>query len=226
MAGTRSGPGGGGVWAVVPAKAFSLAKQRLEPALPAGARSGLARAMLEDVLATLASVTEFAGVALVSREPAVRDLALRFSARLLPEARDAGLNGALAAASARLFVEERADAVMVVPGDVPAATRAEFRDVLAMRPAAGVLLVPDAAGVGTNALLVAPPGDLAFAFGTDSLAAHRLAAAAAGIELRIVEVPGLALDVDTPADLDRFLRLGTNTHAHRFLQAQGLAAVT
>ena len=39
---------------VIPAKEFTIAKQRLADALPAPARAALARAMLEDVLAALA----------------------------------------------------------------------------------------------------------------------------------------------------------------------------
>ena len=39
---------------VIPAKEFTVAKQRLADALPAAARAALARAMLEDVLAALA----------------------------------------------------------------------------------------------------------------------------------------------------------------------------
>ncbi len=40
--------------AVVPAKEFTAAKQRLADALPAATRAALARAMLEDVLSALA----------------------------------------------------------------------------------------------------------------------------------------------------------------------------
>jgi 2-phospho-L-lactate guanylyltransferase len=43
--------------AVVPAQAFTAAKQRLGDALPAATRAALARAMLEDVLAALSGAS-------------------------------------------------------------------------------------------------------------------------------------------------------------------------
>jgi 2-phospho-L-lactate guanylyltransferase len=60
--------------------------------------------------------------------------------------------------------------------------------------------VPDRAGSGTNALLLAPPDAIAFRFGRDSRGAHaELARRAAAVYL---EVGGpLALDLDTPEDL-------------------------
>jgi 2-phospho-L-lactate guanylyltransferase len=63
-----------------------------------------------------------------------------------------------------------------------------------------VALVPDRHGRGTNALLVAPPAAIEFAFGGDSRAAHADCAAQAGA--RYVEIDGpLTLDLDTPDDL-------------------------
>jgi 2-phospho-L-lactate guanylyltransferase (CobY/MobA/RfbA family) len=40
------------------------------------------------------------------------------------------------------------------------------------------------------------------------MARHRAAAEAAGVPLAVVERPGLAFDLDTPADLARWLELG------------------
>ena len=72
---------------------------------------------------------------------------------------------------------------------------------LAGRGGAGVVaIVPDRHGSGTNALLVSPPALVEPAFGPDSLALHRAAAADAGAT--VVELDGpLSLDLDTTADL-------------------------
>ena len=60
--------------------------------------------------------------------------------------------------------------------------------------------VPDRHGLGTNALLITPPGAINPAFGEASRAAHAAQADAAGV--RWLELDGpLALDLDTPADL-------------------------
>ncbi len=66
-------------------------------------------------------------------------------------------------------------------------------------------IAPDRAGAGTNALALRPTSAIPFRFGPGSHEAHRRAAEAAGLEVVTVERPGLAFDLDTPADLDRLL---------------------
>ena len=66
---------------------------------------------------------------------------------------------------------------------------------------AGVVIVPDRHGSGTNALRLTPPEVIAPAFGPGSFARHARLAAAAGAVVRIAQVPSLELDVDTPGDL-------------------------
>jgi 2-phospho-L-lactate guanylyltransferase (CobY/MobA/RfbA family) len=73
-----------------------------------------------------------------------------------------------------------------------------------------VIVTPDRAGRGTNALVLAPPGAIGFAFGGDSRTSHRERAAEAGA--RYVELDGpLALDLDTPDDLLLTEALATET---------------
>jgi 2-phospho-L-lactate guanylyltransferase len=64
-----------------------------------------------------------------------------------------------------------------------------------------VVIVPDRHGTGTNALVLSPPDAIEPSFGPGSLERHVAAAEAAGIPHRVEEIPGLALDVDTPGDL-------------------------
>ena len=63
------------------------------------------------------------------------------------------------------------------------------------------MIVADRHGTGTNALVLSPPDAIEPAFGPDSFARHVAAAEAAQVPHRVEEVPGLALDVDTPGDL-------------------------
>ena len=70
------------------------------------------------------------------------------------------------------------------------------------RRAGSVLVVPDRHGTGTNALVLTPPGALAPSFGPGSCQRHLEHARAAGIHGELVDVPTLALDVDTSEDLD------------------------
>jgi 2-phospho-L-lactate guanylyltransferase len=64
-----------------------------------------------------------------------------------------------------------------------------------------VLIVPDRHGTGTNALLLQPPDAMKPSFGPGSHDRHHRHASAIGITAHTVEVPSLALDLDTPEDL-------------------------
>ena len=82
------------------------------------------------------------------------------------------------------------------PATGPAATAA-----VGAHADAGVVIVPDRHGTGTNALLLSPPTIMAPAFGEGSFARHTALARAAGVSPRVAEVRSLGLDVDTPEDL-------------------------
>jgi 2-phospho-L-lactate guanylyltransferase len=62
-------------------------------------------------------------------------------------------------------------------------------------------MASDTAGWGTNALFLRLHADFDYCFGDHSLAAHQQAAAQRGMSAQVLQLPGLALDVDTPADL-------------------------
>ena len=100
----------------------------------------------------------------------------------------------------RTAVARGAQRVLLVPGDCPALDPAEV-DALLASAAAGVVIVPDRHGSGTNALLIDPPGALTPAFGPGSFARHAALAHAGGATVRVGRLPSLELDVDTPGDL-------------------------
>ena len=61
--------------------------------------------------------------------------------------------------------------------------------------------MPSADGTGTNAMLLRPPAALAPRLGLDSYARHHRQAVRRGLATARLELPRLALDIDTPADL-------------------------
>jgi len=68
-----------------------------------------------------------------------------------------------------------------------------------------IVVAPDAAGEGTNALLLTPPDAIATCFGREgSLRRHRERAAAAGLAVAVHAAPALAFDLDTVDDLRRY----------------------
>lgn len=198
--------GHGQTWAVVPLRGLEDAKTRLGAELDAEERLELVVVMATRTLAAARDARGLRGTVLVTADLAAARLAERFGARTLVQ-RLPGLNAAIR--EARLMaVEAGADAVIVLPIDLPAIDAAAIDDVLeeasAAEPEPGwtglVAAVPDRHGTGTNVLLLAPPDVIDPAFGEDSLAAHRGAAAAVGA--RFLELGGpLVADVDTGADL-------------------------
>jgi 2-phospho-L-lactate guanylyltransferase len=201
------------IWVIVPVKDTSAAKQRLAPVLPPHLRQALALAMLEDVLAALAAVPGFAGRLLVTTDPAARLLAARYECDCMGEGAEDGHTRAVAAASRRLAGEGRGG-MLTLPGDIPLVTSAEITRLIdAHRPAPSFTIAPSHDERGSNAILLSPPDAVTLRFGEDSFFPHLAAAEARGIAASVVNLPGIALDIDNPLDLAHFARLGSQTRA-------------
>ncbi len=195
---------GGAIWALVPVKALASGKSRLEASLPTEQRIALQRAMLEDVLAALLRSRALAGVAVVTRDPAVAAIAHEAGAEVIaePEA-SAGLNAALAAGAAVLAARGAAYA-LVVPADVPLLDPSEVDTLVAqVRLAPSTLVVPSRDRSGTNGLLVRLDPPPVFRFGEDSHRRHLEGAHGERAVSSAVSWPAasFALDIDTPDDL-------------------------
>jgi 2-phospho-L-lactate guanylyltransferase len=209
--------GSGGIWAVVPVKDISAAKQRLAPSLPPLLRRALALAMLEDVLAALAEVPGLAGRLLVTTDPGVIRLAPSYGAQCMAEGSGDGHTGAIAAAARRL-AREGCEGMLTLPGDIPLVTAVEIGNLIAAhRPAPSFTIAPSHDEQGSNAILLSPPDAVALRFGEDSFFPHLAAAEARGIAPTIVHLPGIAFDIDNPVDLAHFAQLGSRTRAGLWL---------
>src|SRR5881396_3183914 len=207
----------GGTWAVVPVKDTALAKQRLAAAVPAQLRQALMLAMLEDVLAALAEAPGLAGRLLVTTDPAATRLAARYGATCMTEGAHDGHTGAVAAAARRLAADGAAG-MLTVPGDIPLVTADEIGRLLAAhRPAPSFTIAPSHDEQGSNAVLVSPPEAVPLRFGDNSFFPHLAAAEARGIRPTVLHLPGIALDIDNPADLLHFAQLGSRTRAGLWL---------
>jgi 2-phospho-L-lactate/phosphoenolpyruvate guanylyltransferase len=205
------------LWAVVPVKERDRAKERLAPLLPPEMRQRLALAMLEDVLAALASARGLVGLLVVSLDPSARQLALRFGARLVADGARDGHTGAVTAAMLMLAAEGRTG-MLTLPGDIPLVTGDEItRLVAAHRPSPAFTIVPSHDEGGSNAVLCSPPDAVPLRFGVDSFFPHLQAAKARGIRPTVLRLPGIALDIDNPEDLAAFALQPSSTRTHAFL---------
>jgi 2-phospho-L-lactate/phosphoenolpyruvate guanylyltransferase len=194
------------VAAAIPVRGLEAAKSRLGEALDGEERRRLVEALLRTTVAAAAAAPAIRDVAVVSSDLAVLGLAASLGATPLAEEGSGG--GLLAALETgeRWALEHGCDALLILPADLPAVSGAEIERIVAAGEAAArgggpvVVLVPDRAGTGTNALLVAPPGVIPFRFGVRSRAAHAAEAAAAGA-VHVELASPLSLDIDTPEDV-------------------------
>lgn len=194
------------VVAVVPVKHLWGTKSRLKPILNPGARAGLTLYMMGRVIRALTEAG-IEDVAVVSPDPIVLQTAAEHGATPLPQ-QSRGLNPALDEGR-RWAMEAGASALLVLPADLPLLEADDVKAVLAeMGEDPSVVISPDAAKVGTNALLLRPPDALPFLFGEDSYDAHVRAAVERDISVEIHEHTHLAFDLDTADDLTRLHRSG------------------
>ncbi|MGE3145433.1 MAG: 2-phospho-L-lactate guanylyltransferase [Pseudorhodoplanes sp.] len=204
------------IWAIVPVKTSRAAKQRLSAALDADARSRLAVAMLEDVLSAAAGASGLAGLLVATCDPVAREIGLKFGARILSVA-DKGQTPAVRSAM-RLLADEGREAGLTLPIDIPLVTASEIEAVIASacrHPE--FVIVPAHDRRGSNAILCAPPGHVPLSFGNDSFLPHLEAARRCGIEPTALELPGIGLDIDNPADLAAFLAVPSRTRTRQLL---------
>jgi len=195
----------GGVSAVVPVKELRGTKSRLAPILDPGARAGLTLYMMGRVIAAIkeAGVED---VCVVSPDRLVLGEAQgRGASPLLQESR--GLNPALEEGRRRTL-ELGASTLLVFPADLPLLEAEDVRAVLEAVEGQSMVIAPDGARSGTNALLVHPADALPFAFGPDSFEAHLEAARGRGLDVRVCERSHLAFDLDTVGDLARLKKSG------------------
>lgn len=207
------------MWALVPLKLLAQAKQRLADKLTPQQRQELVLAMAADVLAALQRSDGIEHILIVSRNAEAQALAQACEAEVFAETEQADLPGALIEAVAYAG-QQGANGVCIIPADAPLIRATDIDLLIATHRACTV--VPDAQYSGTNALVLSPPDLLQPIFDGRSFRPHLRAAVAAGVAVRVLATPGLALDIDTPADLTALQQhaAGANTHTGRYLQEQ------
>jgi 2-phospho-L-lactate guanylyltransferase len=191
------------IWAAIPVKPLAEGKSRLAGALSPAARIQLNARLFRHTLDTVSAVFTPATIIVVSRDAALRDLATARGMQVIAEQGNE-LNAALYEAAA---LPPAADGLLAISTDLPNLTPEDVQAMLAeIEPP--VVIAPDHARKGTNALLTIPAARIPYRFGPNSFARHLSAAAEHGITPRIITRPGLAFDLDIEADLN-FMRKTT-----------------
>ena len=192
------------VHVLLPIKDQVLAKSRLSGVLARDERRSLNQAMVEDVLTVIPTHPDIESVTLVSKDPAAKLLADVYETDWFDERRaDAkNLNDALGAACAYVSANSAIN-ILILHGDLPFLQGADIDALIeqSRQSKSDVVIGPDAADNGTNALLISAASRPALRFGLNSFARHYESAAEKELSVAVVRRPGIANDIDRAEDL-------------------------
>lgn len=208
---------------LIPIKNTAGAKQRLASILDQPARTQLAQAMLTDVLTILHEWKNRPKVGVVSSDPYAVQLAKQYGFEVILDPENPGETGAIEMAT-RVCVERGEETTLVVPADIPLMQSWELEEIYRHAPTEGSVLVPASDGRGTNAALRRPANLFPLRFGNDSFKPHHAVAQATGKPCVILNLPGIAVDVDNPPDLQQLLSLPGDTCSQCLARSWNLPA--
>jgi len=170
--------------------------------------------MLHDVLEAVHGWKARPPVAVVSSDPFALKLATEYKFEIIPDLANPGETGAIEMAT-RQCVERGIDSTLVIPADIPLIQAWELEEILKHAPVEGSVLVPAGDGRGTNAAFRRPANLFPLRFGNDSFKPHHAAAQATGKPCVLLNLPGIAVDVDNPSDLQELASIPGETRAQR-----------
>jgi 2-phospho-L-lactate/phosphoenolpyruvate guanylyltransferase len=214
--------------AIIPVKRFAHAKTRVVETIGPPGRAALLRAMLADVLMALDRSREVERVILVTGEGRAEKVAMDRAKRIptplevLQEPSDRGHSEAATLGIIRAKALG-AECTALLPGDCPLLVPRELDAVLAQFEAGMVGVAADRHGTGTNGLFLAPADAIGPAFGPGSRDRHLDRAKRAGFQAELVDVPSLALDLDTSEDLEMLAEILDSDPKRAPLTAAALA---
>jgi 2-phospho-L-lactate/phosphoenolpyruvate guanylyltransferase len=193
-------------WAVIPVKPLKRAKSRLADVLSKEQRAEFAEMMYRQVLQVVMSADCLNGVIVISRDTEALAIARDFGAKTIQESSKSDLNPALRRATEMVKLW-RADAILVLPADLPFVSLADVDQLVTMGRSMkepSIVIATDDAQDGTNAMLVRPPSLFDYNYGDGSFAKHIASAREIGASVQVYESETIKLDIDVPADLDRY----------------------
>ncbi len=200
---------------LVPVKEPGIAKSRLSSLMTAAERSQFAWAMLQDLIRVVQPLPW--PVVFVTNSHRVAAHAGKLGYRVLLEAEQTSESASIDAASG-LLKSEGVEAVLRLPADIPMAQSCDVVELVSQAAAAPcAVMAPSQDRMGTNALLRVPPDVFPSRFGHNSFVLHLREAAAAVAQVRVVENARLALDLDDPSDIARFIAQPVEGETYRTL---------
>jgi 2-phospho-L-lactate guanylyltransferase len=190
------------IFALVPVKKFEGSKSRLAAVLSINERIKLSELLLINTISVLKKSSAISNIVVVSSDERAMEIARRTDAKFLKEAKDRGVNAAIAVAD-DYSSENRAHATLVIPVDLPFLTATDVNMVCrkAKSPERCLVISPSLRYDGSNALLRKPSRLLKTHYDEDSFNAHLRAATQFGIPIKVVLSQRIMKDLDSIEDI-------------------------
>ena len=166
------------------------------------------------MLTTVTATPQIAGTLVISRDTRALAIAREAGVHTVQESGAPELNNALMRAT-QVVAGWRSGAVLILPADLPLITPEDLTGMIELgQEARTVVIATDGRDDGTNAMLIRPPGLFTYAYGEGSFQRHVMLARAAGAEVKQYRSERLALDIDVPADLERYHYMTGSTNGY------------
>jgi 2-phospho-L-lactate guanylyltransferase len=203
---------------LLPLKRPDGAKQRLARFLNSEQRQHLFWAMLDDVAIAIEGATLPDKIVVVTSSKQVLRYARARKWDVFLESEQRSESASVDEASLELS-RQGVNSVLRIPGDVPLLCASDVDEILIRSGSSrSCVLVPSHDGKGTNAVLRTPPEVFPSRFGRNSLKLHRTEAESRGVSVEIHKNDRLALDVDTPRDIELLLNASGGNNSREVLK--------
>ncbi|WP_455277595.1 2-phospho-L-lactate guanylyltransferase [[Eubacterium] cellulosolvens] len=200
---------------IIPVKDLEYSKSRLSSCLSPEERRLLTLAMFKDVLNS-ANESNIEEIVAISNDHLVLKTAKYFGAKTLEEKEQRGINYAIQN-GIDYCVKKGANSILINPADMPLIKGGDLNRIIGLNKPPGVVLVPSHRFDGTNIMMLNPPNAIPVRYGMNSPRFHLREALIKGIYPKVLNIPNVSLDIDSPQDLFYLSKRDLNAHTKEFL---------
>jgi len=210
------------LYSITPVRILRKGKSRLSSILSPSQREHLSKKMLCEVLSKIRDSKTTEEMLVVSPDEEVMKIARDYGAYGIKEEEECGVNIAVRK-GVEYAIQNRADAVMVLPADLPRLNTEDLVNLVAeVEEDPTVVMTPSNRLDGTNALLMKPPEVMQVHYDQDSFRSHVLEAIKQNVRLKTVLRNGLMSDLDDGIDLTEFLKSDRSSEVKTYLLSLAL----
>lgn len=187
---------------VIPVKDSCRSKSRLMPILGEAQRTKFARYLCLRTIEFFQREFPMYHLSVVTPSIVMAEIAIKQGVSPIMEPEEAGLSVAATIAS-KWSIQHGFSAQVIIPSDISELSSDEIKTLLNEVRCTPFITICPAADGGTHALMTSPPDAIEFAFGYASCIRHLMLAKHYGIPFKVLWLPKLSIDIDTPEDFIR-----------------------